>query len=616
MISSLSSESVRPVAASRVAVEILFAAFLLAAGLAPRLAFATLFPTEPISDFAGLVDFSVGFREEGLVPSSHQWQYRSPGMPMALAPILALFPEDPAATARFATAAVCGLLPLLPFFLWRGVLPLSVRAGAGLLLALWPGQILFSGVAAQDNWVLLPTVALGCLAARALLSGEGGHPVAAGLLYAAGVAIRQEALIALLPLLPAAAGWRLRGERRWRRLGIAGAVAGALVLLLALQRHAATGRFAVGAEAGSLSLLGAYVPGATENYWTDPSAHIAAVAPELLWDDQRMREAGLALTLQEAARRPAFHAARISALTLHFLSAGELDNFYWAIGAEALPDPVARERARAHGRSLADLLEFEMGLILGLTIAAVAVGIHRRNPAILVLTAAVAVKVGLHALIVGQGRYFLASTALQGLILAIAAWEVARRGTAAYGAAALAAGLTLGAAVAVKAPGLVEEVRSWDREEIQRSYRFRIASADESAWLDCEVDRGLLARLNVDRAILELLRKHPAPGEIAAADCRLGGGGSVALEIEDAFAPGNRPGRVRQRVTVDGEVLFDHDLGAEPGSGWSKVPLGPAGPEPRPVRIEVVAVDPDPWAAWGTLARTTFRLRTVQEGGE
>src|SRR4029079_11177940 len=97
-------------------------------------------------------------------------------------------------------------VPLIPYRAWRDVLPFWVRMLAGAALAIWPGQVLFSGVVAQDNWVLAPTVGLTALAVRTLLSKDAGRPVIAGLLLAAGAVMRQEMVVVLFPLLLAAAG--------------------------------------------------------------------------------------------------------------------------------------------------------------------------------------------------------------------------------------------------------------------------------------------------------------------------------------------------------------------------------------------------------------------------
>src|ERR1700690_4128497 len=171
---------------------------LLILGLAPRLLFVSGFPALPVSDTQGLVMFGLSLRDHGLLSPVWFWEMFNPALPLVLCGLFHIFPHaDPGAVARLATACWCGLLPVLPFLIWRGVLPLWVRLLAGAALGLWPGQILFSGVVAQDNWVMLPAVALGALAVRALRASEPPRVVTAGLLYAAAVAFRQETLVML-----------------------------------------------------------------------------------------------------------------------------------------------------------------------------------------------------------------------------------------------------------------------------------------------------------------------------------------------------------------------------------------------------------------------------------
>ena len=122
-------------------------ALLLAAGLLPRLAFVTAFPTRPVSDFRGLVDFGLALRDHRAIAGGfYYWDFLNPGLPLTLSLILRLFPAWPDSAARLATAIATGLMPLLPYRLWRGVQPRWVRLLAGGMLALWPGQIGFSGV--------------------------------------------------------------------------------------------------------------------------------------------------------------------------------------------------------------------------------------------------------------------------------------------------------------------------------------------------------------------------------------------------------------------------------------------------------------------------------------
>lgn len=93
---------------------------LLILGLAPRLVFISKFPTIPVSDFGGLVEFGLYLRDHGLINNTWYWDYFNPGLPLLLCGLFRIFHGiDPAAVARWATAFVGGLLPLLPFFIWR-----------------------------------------------------------------------------------------------------------------------------------------------------------------------------------------------------------------------------------------------------------------------------------------------------------------------------------------------------------------------------------------------------------------------------------------------------------------------------------------------------------------
>ena len=233
--------------------EIIAFLLLLTLGLAPRLAVISSFPTIPASDFRNLVVFGLHLRDDGVTSNNHPefWQNFNVGLPFILCGLFKLFPHaDPDSVARLASALVSGLLPLLPFSIWRGVLSFRLRVMAGAALALWPGQVLFSGVVAQDNWAIFPAIALGALAVRALVDGERAWPVTAGLLYAAAIAMRQDMLV-ILPLLLAAIRVDLL-RTRWRPVlaGRLGRGAGTLglsdlpsrSLRTVLPQHGARGR--------------------------------------------------------------------------------------------------------------------------------------------------------------------------------------------------------------------------------------------------------------------------------------------------------------------------------------------------------------------------------------
>jgi hypothetical protein len=583
-------------------------AALLAVGLLSRLAFVTAFPTIQISDFNGLVEFGIWMRDRGITVGGFFWELLSPGLPLILSLILRVFPFAPQTVGRLATAVATGLLPVFPYLLWRGVQPRWVRLLAGGLLALWPGQVFFSSVVAQDNWVLIPAVALGALAVRSLAGGES-HPVAAGLLYGLGVAIRQEMLVALLPLLLGAA---LGSERsRWRRaVLICALAAGVPLLLLALQRRAATGRFALTSEHGGMAVLGSYIPGSTVNGWGNPLTYVAAVEPDLLEDPPKMRRQAMRLAVREALARPGFHAARITAFTLDFAVAGEAGGLIWSLTSPLVLPPETQPRALAFARFASPLLHVEMPLLLGLSLASLLLA--RRHPAVWLLAAAIALKIGLHAVTVTQGRYFLEPTALQILVIALGAREAAGRSSRRPVAGALALGGAATAAICLVAHPAVAWVRAHDVDP-PRTYRFSLSPfPGEPRILDCKIERGRLVDPSETGAFLETFDANPSPGEKGIADCLFRASAPSAplvLRLQDSYAPGGFPGRMVQRVLVDGQEVLVHDVAAEPESGWIEIPLGSPGPGRRTaVTIEVEAVRPDPGLSWGRAASTSFEL--------
>ena len=85
----------------------------------------------------------------------------------------------------------------------------------------------------------------------------------------------------------------------------------------------------------------------------------------------------------------------------------------------------------------------------------------------------------------------------------------------------------------------------------------------------------------------------------------------LVFAFRDPFPAGGQPGRVEQVVTVDGRAALRHDLGAEPGGDWQRVPLGPMKDgQTRRVTLSVVALDPEPSQRWGLAANTAFQLRS------
>jgi len=158
-----------------------------------------------------------------------------------------------------------------------------------------------------------------------------------------------------------------------------------------------------------------------------------------------------------------------------------------------------------------------------------------------------------------------------------------------------------------------------DHEEIsQRTYRFALRGRGASAGLTCEVNEGWVSSLSEDEARLEMLRRRPEAGAIARCRCEVIDGtppGSIALAIEDGFAPGGLPGRIVQRVLVDDRIVLVHDLAAEPGTAWLRVPLSGDAGAARRVTVEIEALRPTGPVAWGDAAATNIRVVGSGERG-
>jgi hypothetical protein len=595
--------------------EILGLLLLLFLGLAARLAFVSQFPVIPVSDYRNLINFGLYLRTHGLINDAWWfWQSFNFGLPLVLCGLFAIFPSaDPAVVARLATVVAGGLLPVLPFVLWRDLVSWRLRLATGAALAIWPGQVVFSGVVAQDNWVLFPSVALGALAVRALLDRDRAWPVTAGVLFAIAGAMRSDMLLMLLPLLLAAVRvdqWRTR----WRP-AVAGCMAAIFGLLgLAAYRKAASGRFSLTPEVTGLALLGAYLPGSTVNGWEPPYAFLAATHPELLRDRPAMLAQTSGLAIQEALRRPGFHALRIVAMLGSFAVDGETTLLYWSLGnPEVLPANL-HERAAALAIRLGPLLRIELAALQALFLAAILIGIRRRNTAVLVLASAVVLKYGLHAFGVFQGRYFLVATAIEILAIGMAANLEPGPQTRRTVSQSLAAGAAFGLCLFFFAPRLMAFVQSRDFEIQQRTYHFFLQPPGHGADFACTVDRGTLVTLwpESDAAIRTLQPHDPTPGDRAVATCELTGSGAarpLMLQVFDPYAPGGMGGRMVQRVALDGEEVYAQDIGREPGSGWANIPLGNVGlGTRRKVVIEVDALHPEPGRNWGENSRTAFRL--------
>lgn len=591
------------------------ALLLAAAGVAVRLSAVRAFPAAPKFDSQALIAFGRVFHDRGLFPDSYYWSHFNPGLPMILSILDGPFARDIAAAARTATAAATGLLGVLPFLIWRPVLAYRWRLLAGLLLTLWPGQVLFSGIVTQDNWVLLPGVALCALAARTLRDEtDTGRPGLATLLFLTAVAIRQEMLVVLcLPWLASAAG-RSRSPRRvTTNLALAAALSGIGILALCEQRYLATGRFTIATEHGGLALLGSVVPGSFANGWINPRDYVAAVEPSLLGDPIRYRTDAYRLSFAEIRRHPLFQAIRAAAQLPHLALVSEAANLDWSMTLRGALPPELQAAGEAFRRRWDLRLKVELGLIQGLALAALLVGFWRRDRAILVIAAAAFLKVAVHLVLAPVPRLILPAIGFELLTIPLGASllsepaSVLPRRLVALAAIVFAVPILL----LLLVPPLEAAVMRF-RQEVPRVGDFTLA-IDGGGSITCTLDSGKLVCLDPGEARLETPDSDPPPGDTARVVCRipsLAAEESLTLRLEDTYATGGLARRMVARVFADGRPIFRHDMADAPGRGWLDVPLlAPGRPAPSSVTIEEVALRPEPGASWGASAPLGFAFR-------
>jgi hypothetical protein len=536
----------------------------------------------------------------------------NPGAPLALSVVLRVVPGDAAIVARYTTAMVTGLAALCPYVLWRGAFPLRARFLASLLLALWPGHICGSGIVSQDNWVLLPTLALASLGVRVLASGEPGWPMGSALLWAAAGVTRQEMVVVLAPVAAAAAGLLGRGRFRWRSFALTAAVAALSLTTAAGLRWAGSGSFRLSTEHAGTSMLGAYAPGAASSYWAFPQAAAAAYAPHLVLNWEGLQRGALRLAVHEALRRPGHHLVRIYAAIVNCQVRSDSNTLEWALGPDALPQEH-RARAAWIARARAPTQVAMVGLFAAyLTVLVLAVG--RRAWPLLMIAGVVILKLGLHGVTVAQPRYFVPVTALALLSLGLAAALPGARPTAEQWATAAVLGTVTLAALLVAGRRAEAYIV---RAEEQLVYTFIVQDPSRAGRLRCVVREGLLTMVRRGEATIRTLHLDPMPGETAIAECQIDAmkeDARLAFEFDDTYASGGWPGRMRQSVEVDGREVSTHDLAATPWSGRIRIPLeDEAGNRSAKVVLKVAAGHPDAGYGWGIAGATAFRLTATYD---
>ncbi|GAB1594598.1 hypothetical protein [Lysobacter claricitrinus] len=580
---------------------------VVALGLALRATLMLRYPTIPVSDFLRVVDFATMLSRDFGAPTWH-WLLLSPGTSTLLGVILRVVPGDPVAVARTATMLLMSALPLLPLVVLRGVVPTWARVLVAALIALQPAQVIFSGVVAQDNWVQLPVLALACIGVRNAFGAKRGFAASASVLWVLSGYIRQEMWLAAFPLvLLAVFPW---GEpREWRRRAyVFGGIGAILLSLVAWQRHAATDRFALTTAHGGAAMLGSYMPGAGFG-WLQYDAFVAAKHPELQDDTQKLMAVAGPMAWNEIKRRPGFHLQRrVGAL---FASSVNADGtlVYWSLLDEA-QKPSRRADALLLAQRLGPWVLAGLCLLHAAFFAAVAVAVRTRNRAVLAIAAAIALKAALHVLFATQARFMLVANTLEALAVGLAAVDVAHaKVSRAWALTAAAVSATAVFAVVHVLPRWEAAVKAADPAMHIDTFLLRL----EHARASCSLASGVLVDSAASTFRFKVAHPDPAPGERAEVRClvRAAGGAdaSILLGVEDAYAPGGFPDRLRQEVRIGGNNVLSHDISAEAGAGWWETPLSLSATRDTEIIFRIQAVRPDAGPAWGEAATTRVRLR-------
>jgi len=286
------------------------------------------------------------------------------------------------------------------------------------------------------------------------------------------------------------------------------------------------------------------------------------------------------------------------------------DNLHWSVlGSDVLP-ARRREAGASFGVRARPWLSAELVVIHGLFAGALALGLRGRNRAILVLAAAVFLKMGIHVLLSPMARLLVPAIALELLTVPLVAAELPRASPRERGWS-VALMVTIPLLIAILAPVAQRELLRRDRDA-PRTYRFPLFVAGVPLPVWCDMDAGRLVMLDWPQATVSTFAADPAPGDRARAVCTLPplpAGESLALRLEDRYARGGLPGRMIERVAIEGREVLRHDMAAEPFAGWLEVPVAEdRDPPGRRVTIEILAQAPEHGWRWGTATTARFEF--------
>ena len=572
----------------------LFLALL--AGLLPRIWFITRFPVEQISDFANLLAFAQALQHNVITPG-WWWHFFAPGLPLILAGILNFFTSSsPNTIALWSTAVITGLVPLAPYVIWKNTFSWHVRIVAALLLGFWTSQVFFSNALAQDNWVLLPSIALGAFSIRAMANPDRSFPISGAILYSIATAIRQDMLVVLLPLVVTAwIGRNTSLQHVWRASVKGLIVLGITLGFLVIQRGLATGRYALSSEHLGASIAGAYVPGA-ELGWIPPSDYIQRTYPTAAEDEVDEIVKGLAL--QEFVRRPGFHIIRVGASAFYYLT--NMDSLLWW----SLPGTFSASA------TLWKAVSFHTLITHTLFLAALAV-LARRREAIAYtwpLLLAILLKIGLHAVTVSQARFYLIVLGFEILLISLAIHALWMKFSPKLLGAALLTGIAGYSAIALAGNLSINYVRLNTWGIYQDEFRMDIAPIN----IQCKAKNSLLMYFTDTEAAFKFATFEVDPGDAATLICkaRADEPRRLFLNIKDDYAGGGFPGRIIYVVEVNDTQVFQHDMAEGSWVGWiDNIELGYVGPDsPLLFTISLQAIQPDAGWNWGYSSSLAFKL--------
>jgi hypothetical protein len=395
------------------------------------------------------------------------------------------------------------------------------------------------------------------------------------------------------------------------------------------QRGLATGQYGLTTSHFRVSLLGSYIPGAGLS-WQDPKPYIAATAPHLLTDNQHYRDNALFLfAWQEIQRRPFFYLVRLFSFPLTEILDSERKVAYWSLAhPDALPDVYSLQIKFFMTRAVS---YFNIFTHITATLFIFSVFylflVKRYHTVVVFLLLTMLAKIALHAILVAQARFFLASTAIAFLVIGVMATDILnviksgldRKKTLLLSlifVAAIAGYFTLNKAQEAG-------VRFVTKHDVvpQYNYRFQIQVKDTT--FTCSMREGRLRSYYLGTPLpdnegvinISLLNADPSVGEKAELVCSSENDvalSNIRLSVSDYYEHGGYPNRLQQVLYINNEKVLDHDMAAEPWHGYHDFDLLPSGDGKVSFRFSIIAGEAEQGWNWGAVSYTVLKFSEAQ----